>query len=44
MSQSDPNLARSDRSGPVQLVPKDDIPLQSSSSGSKDSDYVPTKK
>ena len=45
MSQSDPNLVRSDCSGCVQLVPKDDnIQQQSFSSDCEDSDYVPTKK
>ena len=44
MSQSDPNFERSDRSLGLQLLPKDDIPQQSSSSDSEDSDYVPSKK
>ena len=44
MSQSDSNLVRSERSGRLQIVPKDDNLQVLSSSDSADSDYSPPKK
>ena len=44
MSQSDTDLVRSDRSGRVQSVPRDDNLQLLSSSDNEDSDYSPTKK
>ena len=44
MSQSDSNLVRSERSGRLQIVPKDDNLQVLSSSDSGDSDYSPPKK
>ena len=41
MSQSDTNLVRSDRTGRLQIVPKDDNLQVLSSSDSEDSDYRP---
>ena len=44
MSRSDSKLVRSDRTGHLQIVPKDDNLQVLSSSDSADSDYSPPKK